>query len=209
MSAFHRNSSQLSALGGPGGGPGRRSLFATMLAVGTFLSFLALGPMAAQAQVRHEAPLAVTGTAPGSAVATFCAHLPASTVSSTVGYEVKLLEAKVENGSDECVYFGAVEVIIAQHPNVPAGELSTLAKAEAHLKAESPKSVKITFTALPSLGPTAFIWTYTLNGGKLVGIGDNKGSTSWGSLISGRPSLVTGASHITALEHLIKDDMKA
>lgn len=148
---------------------------------------------------------------PRSAATSFCAHFGASSVSATVGHSVKLLTAQVVNGSDECIFEGAIRVIISQRPKVtPAGELSSLAKAEAYLKAESPKGVKITFQALPKLGPTAFSWTYDLNGGELVGVGDSKGTKAWGALVGGSPKLLgSPSSHVTALEHLIDLDIAA
>jgi len=101
------------------------------------------------------------------------------------------------------------EVIISREP-LTASALSTLAKAEARFKAGSPKGAKIAFTALPKLGPIAFSWSYVDNGGLLVGVEYNKGNMAWGAVVGASVNLMGApASHVAAVEQLIKLDMAA
>jgi hypothetical protein len=150
---------------------------------------------------------------PSSAVSTFCSHLPASTVSATMGLKVSLLRAVVEGSALECLYFGsgagAGEVVVSKRPGMPASEVATRAKAEATLAAESPKGVKITFASLPSVGPTAFSWAYQLNGGQLYGVSTSKGTTGYGVVLGGSPKTVVSRAHLSDLEHLVALAMKA
>jgi hypothetical protein len=148
---------------------------------------------------------------PASAASSFCAHFTASKVSSVVGLKVTLLEAIPEKKTLECIYLStsAVQVIISREPGIPASELATRAKAEARVKAESPKGVKFTFSSLPSLGATAFSWSYKLHGGLLIGVADNKGTTGFGTVLGGKPSIVGAPGRVAALERLIKMDMTA
>ena len=68
-------------------------------------------------------------------------------------------------------------------PGIPAAQLATLKAAEARVAPESAKGVKVILTALPSIGKTAFSWTYAapLNGGQLVGVADNIKTTGYGA----------------------------
>lgn len=177
---------------------------------------LALLPAMAQAQPHRTgspgAASALSGwtSAPRTAVAVYSAHFSASKVSSIIGSKVALMEAKVEVTTSECIYIGTFEVIISRAPGIPAADLATVAKAEARIKSQSPKGVKFTFTSLPALGPTAFSWSYKLNGGQLVGVADNKGTTGFGTMLGGIPKLVGAPKgRVTALESLIKLDMAA
>lgn len=126
---------------------------------------------------------------PHSAVSTYCAHLPASKVSSTVGATVSLREAIVVKTALECVYGGTVTVLISKESSMPASELATLAKAEATAAAGFPKGTKLRFSPLPSLSPTAFSWTTTINGGPFGGVANNKGTTGYGIELSGKLQL--------------------
>ena len=103
---------------------------------------------------------------------------------------------------------GTEEVVVSKHPGIPAAELATRTKAEQLLRSESPKTVKISFASLSSIGPTAFSWTYTLNGGKLLGVSDNKGTTGYGVVIGGAPPLI-GSKDLEGLERLLSLDMAA
>jgi hypothetical protein len=145
----------------------------------------------------------------GSSVSSFCARLPASKVSSAVGAKVVLREATVSHGALECIYFGTEEVVISMHPGLPASEVSSRTKAEQFLAGESPKGVKFTFGALSSIGPTAFSWTYVLNGGRLVGVSNNKGTTGYGVVVGGSPALITVSKELPRLEHLLSLDEAA
>ena len=140
------------------------------------------------------------------------ADFSASKVSSIIGLKVALEGAKVEVTTSECIYIGTFEVIISRAPGIPAADLATVAKAEARIKSQSPKGVKFTFTSLPALGPTAFSWSYKLNGGQLVGVADNEGTTGFGTMLGGIPKLVgvlKKGGVRSALKSLIKLDMAA
>lgn len=162
-----------------------------------------------------------TTSGTSSPVSTFCSHLPASEVSSTIGSTVYLYKAVLEKTTLECIYFGKVaasaahpitEVVISKEPGIPAPQLATRAAAEARIAAESPKGVKVIFTSLPSVGPTAFSWTYTkaLNGGQLVGIADNKGTTGYGVALGGAAKTFgTAAGHVPVGERLLALDIAA
>ncbi len=185
-----------------------------VLAAGSCVASLVMFPALAGA----EQPAT---SRPLSAVSTFCAHLPASKVSSTIGSTVSLYEAVLEKTTLECIYLGKVaataahpidEVVISKEPGIPASQLATRAAAEARVAALAPKGVKLIFTSLPSVGPTAFSWTYTkaLNGGQLVGVADNKGTTGYGVALGGAAKTFgTAAGHVPVGEHLLALDLAA
>ncbi len=191
----------------------RRSA-AMLLAAGSCAVSLAVFPATAEA-------LQPSATGPRSTVSTFCAHIPATKVSSIVGATVSLFEAVVKSNTLECIYFGKApasvthpidEVVISKQPGIPASQLSSRAKAEARIAAESPKGVKLIFTSLPSVGSTAFSWTYaqSLNGGQLVGVADNKGTTGYGVALGGAAKTFgTAARQIPAGERLLALDIVA
>jgi len=179
-------------------------------------------PTAAQAQQHgtgslHAAPVSAgRSAAPGSAISAFCAHFPTSTVGSIVGAKEMLFEEVIKNSSYECIFLptsaSGWEVVISMRPKMPPAELATLKAAEASVSAESPKGVKVLFTALPSLGPTAFSWTYAkpLNGGQFVGVADNIKTTGYGAAMGrGAKTFGSAAAHVPVLEHLLKMDMAA
>ncbi len=182
---------------------GRR--LAGLLLIAASCASLAIVP-AAGAQAEHGS--VASSFTPRSAASVFCAHFSATKVSSIVGAKVSLFEAIPEGTSLECIFEGAREVIISRKSPVPV--VTTLAKAEAGFKAASPKGVKITFTAVPSLGPTAFSWSYTDNGGLLVGIGNNKNTTAWGAVVGASVKIMgSPTSHVAAVVHLVQLDMAA
>ena len=137
--------------------------------------------------------LAVAGPAAAGAspVSTFCAHVPASKVSSAVGTSVVLRSATVVKGTLECEYAGSVVVVILKEPSIPAAKLATRASAEATARSGFPAGTKIAFSALPALGASAFSWTATIAGTAFAGIGANKGSTGYGVEVSGKPRIAT------------------
>ena len=97
-------------------------------------------------------------------------------------------------------------------PKMLSAEVGTLKAAEAYLAAQSMKGVKILFTALPSLGPTAFSWTYAkpVNGGQLVGVANNVKTTGYGAAMGrGAKTFGSAAAHVPVLERLIRLDMAA
>ena len=199
-----------------------RWLAGAMLAAGSCAACLAFLPVTAQAQQHGAGSLSAASVpvgrspAPGSAISAFCAHFSVKNVSSIVGANETLLEAVISKGSYECIFMGTTasgwEVIISMKPGIPASELATLAAAEARVTAESGKGVKLIFTALPSVGKTAFSWTYahSLNGGQLVGVADNKGTTGYGTAMGrGAKTFGSAAAHVPALERLLTLDMAA
>jgi hypothetical protein len=95
---------------------------------------------------------------------------------------------------------------------MPPAEVATLKAAEAFFVAQQPKGVKVLFTALPSLGPTAFSWTYArpVNGGQLVGVANNIKTTGYGAVMGrGAKTFGSAAAHVPVLERLLKLDMAA
>lgn len=186
-----------------------------LLVAGSCVTSLAFLPSTAQAAQR--APVGASSARVGrgpiahSAVANYCAKIPASKISPIVGATVKLFEAVVNKTSLECIYFDTSvsakvrEVVLTMQPGMNP-VIASLSQAEATLKARSPKTVRIIFTAQPSVGKTAFTWTYSkpLNGGQLVGIGYNKGSTGYGAAIGGAAKTFgSAASYVTALKKLL------
>ncbi len=80
------------------------------------------------------------------------------------------------------------------------------------MAALAPKGVKLIFTSLSSVGKTAFSWTYSkaLNGGQLVGIADNKGTTGYGAVVGGAAKTFgAAAGHVPVLERLLALDIAA
>jgi hypothetical protein len=196
--------------GAQGGGRRGRSA-AILLAAGSLAAALSVLPAASSAQQHSFGRAGGASSALGraaSGASGFCAKLPASKVSSTIGASVTLFEATVEKGSLECIYMGPEQVVVSKHPNIPASKIATRTKAEQLLTSESPKHVKISFASLPSVGATAFSWSYVLNGGKLLGVSDNKGTTGYGVVIGGSPTLI-GSKDLSGLEHLLTLDMAA
>ena len=196
-------------------------LAGVLLAASGCAASLAWFPAAAQAQqgVTLVAPAMIgLGVRPHSAASRFCAHHSAAKVSAAVGTSVSLFEAVAKGRLLECIYFGTKlvvsrpEVVISIDPGIPASQLATLAAAEARVQAQSPPGVKLLFTAQPSVGATAFTWTYqhSLNGGQVIGIADNKGTTGYGALVGGAAkSFGPPAGHIPALKRLLTLDISA
>jgi len=192
-----------------------RHLAGVLIVAGGCAAPLAILPTTAQAQQGTRAPIGAAAglrashSVPVSTASVFCAHFSSATVSSIVAAKVVLIEAIPEKTSLECIFEGTREVIISREP-LTASALSTLAKAEARFKAGSPKGAKIAFTALPKLGPIAFSWSYVDNGGLLVGVEYNKGNMAWGAVVGASVNLMGApASHVAAVEQLIKLDMAA
>jgi hypothetical protein len=201
-----------------------------LLAAGGCTACLAVLSATAQARqhstarwLGSETVLAARSSTPPSA-ATFCSNknLSVSKVSSIVGTTVYLTETAVKNGNLECIYFGKTaastahpidEVVISMQPKIPSSEVaSTPGQAEAQVTAASPTGTKLIFTSLPSVGKTAFSWTYaqTLNGGQLVGIADEKGTTGYGAVVGGAAKTFgAAATHLSVLERLLALDMTA
>ncbi len=101
-----------------------------------------------------------TGTAPhaSSAATTFCARLPIASIAAIEAQSVTLEEATVKGHIIACVYQGALTSSIEVQSDLPSSSTSTLAGAEAATKATFPATVRLTFTAVASVGPTAFDW---------------------------------------------------
>jgi hypothetical protein len=184
---------------------GARSVVARACAVG------ALSTAAAMTLLPSANAAAAAGpAAPASpSAAQFCAKLAVPKVSAALGTAVALYQAVFRQGALECIYFGKVEVVISKHAGLPAADVASRTRAEQFLASESPKGVKLTFTSLPSVGPTAFSWSYQLNGGKLFAVADNKGTTGYGALIGGAPSLINTTKDLPELEKLLAFDISA
>jgi len=190
-----------------------------LLATGICVASLAILPATAQAAKPVTArSLAQQRSTAHSAASTYCSKLPASTVSHIVGTTVSLFEAIAKGSTLECIHFGTgasvsrPEVVISMQSRIPASQLATRAKAEAKVAGESPKTVKLIFTSLPSVGPPAFAWTYqkSLNGGQIVGVANNKGTTGYGALVGGAAkNFGAAAGHVPAVEKLLALGMAA
>jgi hypothetical protein len=179
-----------------------------LLVAGSYVASLAV--TTAGAQTGNVKATSARSSAPLSAASDFCAHFSASKVSSTIGGKVKLFEAVAKSSTSlECIFEGTEQVVISRDTGILASELSTRAKAEARIKAQSPKGVKITFVSLPSLGATAFSWTYEINGGQLLGVGDNSKTTAYGALIGGAPKLISAPGRTNVVVNLVKLDLAA
>ncbi|HEX4519306.1 MAG TPA: hypothetical protein VH063_06960 [Gaiellaceae bacterium] len=129
------------------------------------------------------------GAARASAVSAYCAHIPASKVSAVVGGGVTLRSAVVIKGTLECQYGGATVVVILKEPGIPAADLATPARAEAKARLGFPAGTRIAFASLPALGASAFSWTATIDGMPFAGVGANRGTTGYGSELSGKASI--------------------
>ena len=191
-------------------------LSALLLAVGGSVASLALLPTTAQAaRPANGRPLADLKLTPHSAVSVFCGKLSLSKISKLVGTTVRFTESADRAGILECIYIGLTpstakkpidEVVISTTPKIPSSEAGSLAGAEAAAIAEQPKTDKLVLTALPSVGPTAFYWTYqhAVNGGQLAGIANNNGTTGWAAVVGGAATTFeTAASHVPVLEKLL------
>jgi hypothetical protein len=194
-----------------------RWLAGALLAASSCAACLVL-PATAQAQQHGPATLGAASalparsSLPGTVLSAYCAHFTAAKISSAVGSTVVVLETKVEKTAFgttyECIFMGSVgEINISREPGIPASQLATRAKAEARVVAEAPKGVKFTFAPLASFGPTAFSWSYEMNGGKAVGAADNKGTTGFGALLGGSPKTVGGAGTTRIVDDLLTMDL--
>ena len=120
------------------------------------------------------------------------------------------MEAKVEVTTSECIYIGTFEVIISRAPAFRPPISPPSPRPKGANQFSSPKGVKFTFTSLPAFGPTAFSWSYKLNGGQLVSVSGQQGVYRFGTMLGGIPKLVGAPKgRVTALESLIKLDMAA
>ena len=169
---------------------------------------LAFGPSAAFASTR---------VAPRASAMSYCSKISMSKISTIVGTKVTLLESPVVGTDVECIYFGSAtsathpEVIISMETGIPASQLATRAAAEARLSKLS-GSHKLVFGSLSLVGPTAFSWYYAqpVNGGQIVGVADNKGTTGYGAVLGGPAKLLgTPSSHVSAVEKLLALGMAA
>lgn len=123
-----------------------------------------------------------------------CAHVPASKVSSIVGWRVTLGDALVEGATIGCLYErSAGNVTIEKETGMSASGIATRQKAEAgHKKLfyasqpkPLPKGTTISFSPLSALGPIAFYWTGMIDGSPWSGADAFKGTTGYFSEMPG------------------------
>jgi hypothetical protein len=116
--------------------------------------------------------------------------VPASAIASIVGGKAALRIAVAVKTVLECEYTaGTAFVDLMKEPGIPASGLATLAKAEATALKGFPPGTKVKFSALPALSKTSFSWTATIVGVQFAGVGENKGTTGYGSEMSGKPDI--------------------
>ncbi|MFI5035107.1 MAG: hypothetical protein ACHQFZ_02755 [Acidimicrobiales bacterium] len=152
-----------------------------------------------------------------SAASTFCGKLPVTKVSAILQTPFRFFEATEVKSTLECIYFGKVatstrgtEVVISKQLRMPASQVATLRAAEKRLASESPRDVKLVFTALPAVGRTAFSWSYQkpIHGGQGLGVANYKGTTGYGVFIGGQVRYFGAPSrHVGAAESLLILDM--
>jgi hypothetical protein len=156
---------------------GRRGAVAFVVASSCAVLAFEFAPSAAEA---------VVSVPHSSAASAYCARLPATKVSSVVGWTVTFTDADVKGSIFACLYQGSTgNVTIEKETGLPASDLATRGDAEAMTQAMFPKGTKITFTPLSALGPAAFYWTAVIGGHPFSGANTNKGTTGYDSEMSG------------------------
>jgi hypothetical protein len=168
--------------------------------------------------------LSFAGTATGeptfaraeSAVPSFCAHLPASSLSSALGVQVTYFEGHLlRSGSLVCTYGTfpshgtfAAELDVSKHAGLRSSQLVTLAAREATI-IHVPRHVTAAFAALPALGAEAFSCSYTVNGTRFLGVVNFAGTSGYLASLFGTPRLLAGNVRLHALERILALAMKA
>jgi hypothetical protein len=156
--------------------------------------------------VSHAGALSLAPSAPNygpslvrpSTVPAFCSRLSPSKIGSIVGGSVTLLQTSDKGKIIACIFKGSVgSVSIETETDLPTTSTSTLSGAEKTAKANFPAGLKITFAAVPSIGPTAYSWSAKIYATPYVGLNTNQGSVGYYIEMQGAPKL-------TVLEKLIK-----
>lgn len=148
-----------------------------------------------------HSPSAPTHAAPwahSSSVPTFCSRLSLAKIGAIVGGSVTLSETSAKGKITACLFSGSVGTMsIETQTGLPATATSTLSGAEKAAKANFPAGLKITFDAVPSIGPTAYSWSAKIGGAPYVGLNTNQGSV-------GYDVEMQGALRLSVLEKLVK-----
>ncbi len=144
------------------------------------------------------APLARAATVPA-----FCSQLSLARVGSIVGGKVTLLETSVKGKITACIFSASVGTIsIETETGLSTSSTSTLSDAEKAAQANFPPGLKITFAAVPSIGPTSYSWSAKIAGAPYVGLNTNRRSVGYYVEMQGSPKL-------SVLEKLIKYEVAA
>jgi hypothetical protein len=159
------------------------------------LCALSTAVLPASAQARSA-----TTSAPAKA---YCATLPASKVSSIMGFNVQLFDTFVQQGGVfVCVYGGRrVEVDVYKRSGLQHSQIATQQTFEA-LVINHPK-VKANIQLLPKVGRYAFSWTATLNRGAVVGVATRFGTTAYYVKISTGAHPGSLARYLPAIQRLL------
>lgn len=140
-----------------------------------------------------EVPLVHATDAPA-----FCSRLSSAKIGSLVGGSVTLVETTVKGKIIACIFSGSTGTIsIETETGLSTSSTSTLSGAEKSAMASFPPGLKITFVAVPSIGPTSYSWSAKIAGTPYVGLNTNRSSVGYYAEMQGAPKL-------SVLEKLIK-----
>lgn len=138
-----------------------------------------------------------------TSVPAFCSRLSPSKLGSIVGASISLSETSSKGKIIACIFSSSAGTIsIETQSGLPPASTSTLSGAESLAKANFPAGLKITFTAAPSIGSTAFTWSATIAGSPYVGLNANRGSIGYFIEMQGKLQL-------PILEKLMKYEIAA
>ena len=140
-----------------------------------------------------RAPRAHASSAPA-----FCSRLSAAKIGSIVGGSVTLAQTSAKGKIIACIFSGSGGTTsIETQTGLPATATATLSGAEKAATANFPAGLKITFDAVPSIGPTAYSWSAKIGGAPYVGLNTHQGSV-------GYDVEMQGALRLSVLEKLVK-----
>ncbi len=136
---------------------------------GMVVALVASPHTGAGASVRHA-----------NATPPFCQHLSLAKIDSIVGAKVTLVESSVKKTVTACVFSGVSgNMSIETQTHLPASSTHSLGSAEAWTKSEFPAGLKVSFSAVPALGPVAFTWHAVIGALPYSGLSVIKGSTGY------------------------------
>ena len=128
------------------------------------------------------APLTSAGASARRANATpaFCQRLSLVKIDSIVGAKVTLAESSLKTTVTACIFSGvAGNMSIETQVKMPSSSTRSLRLAEAWTKSEFPAGLKVSFSAVTTLGPVAFTWHAVIGGTPYSGLNVIKGSTGY------------------------------
>jgi hypothetical protein len=170
-------------------------LVATIALLPSPVEVASAGAMVKSPSRSTSAPLVAHST---SATSQFCSRLPIARIDSIVGASVSLADALAEGKVLACIYTGIPgNMSIETQTGIPLPSTSTLSAAEAGARKEFPSGQRVTFAAVPSIGPVAFSWTTHKGTVVYSGLNTYKGSMGYFVEMGGRLKL-------SPLEKLVK-----